>query len=89
MKYLKAMVLFLTGALALAAPVSAAAQQAPVPYGTLVTLDQAKSIVASAERIAIARNITMAFAVVEPTGELILFNKMDGTQNGSETVARD
>jgi uncharacterized protein GlcG (DUF336 family) len=29
----------------------------------------------------------MAFAVVEPSGELVLFHKMDGTQYGSDLVA--
>ncbi len=31
----------------------------------------------------------MAFAVVEPSGELVLFEKMDGTQYGSVAVAQE
>lgn len=68
---------------------SAGAQQLPFPYGAPVTLEQAKTIVAAAERSARARNLTMAFAVVEPSGELVLFQKMDGTQYGSDIVARE
>lgn len=74
-------------AIAFAAPV--AAQQVPVPYGTPMSLQQAQAIVAAAERSALAHNFEMAFAVVEPSGELILFQKMDGTQYGSELVARE
>lgn len=79
--------LAVVGAVVLAAP--AAAQQSPAPYGAPVTLDQAKTIVAAAEQAARSRNFTMAFAIVEPSGELVLFHKMDGTQYGSEHVARE
>lgn len=74
-------------AIALATPVGA--QQSPAPYGAPITLEQAKTILAAAERSARARNFTMAFAVVEPSGELVLFQKMDGTQYGSDLVARE
>lgn len=79
--------LAVTCAIALASP--SGAQQSPAPYGAPVTLEQAKSIVAAAELSARSRNFTMAFAVVEPSGELVLFQKMDGTQYGSELVARE
>ena len=84
---IKQMFLAAASAIAFAAPV--AAQQSPVPYGTPLSLEQAQASVAAAERSAIAHNFTMAFAVVEPSGELILFQKMDGTQYGSELVARE
>lgn len=74
-------------AIALVTPVSA--QQSPIAYGAPIGLEQAKIIVAAAERAARARNFTMAFAVVEPSGELVLFQKMDGTQYGSDVVARE
>jgi uncharacterized protein GlcG (DUF336 family) len=81
--------MFLTAVAAIALTASAGAQQLPVSYGNPVTLEQAKAIVAAAERSAQSRNFTMAFAVVEPSGELVLFHKMDGTQYGSELVARE
>lgn len=84
---MKRICLTIAGAIALAAPLSA--QQLPAPYGAPITLDQAKTIVAAAERTARSRNFTMAFAIVEPSGELVLFQKMDGTQYGSELVARE
>lgn len=84
---MRRMFLALAGAIVLAAPLGA--QQSPAPYGAPLTLEQAKTIVAAAERSAHARNFTMAFAVVEPSGELVLFQKMDGTQYGSDLVARE
>ena len=71
------------GAIASAAP----AQQMPIPYGAPISLDQARTIVASARQAASQRRFSMAFAVVEPGGQLVLFEKMDGTQYGSEIVA--
>lgn len=81
--------MFLGAVAALALTTAAGAQQSPLPYGSPVTLAQAKMIVAAAEQSARSRNFTMAFAIVEPSGELVLFHKMDGTQYGSDLVARE
>ncbi|MEY3624483.1 MAG: hypothetical protein RLZZ407_2042 [Pseudomonadota bacterium] len=81
--------MFLGAVTALALTTAAGAQQSPLPYGSPVTLAQAKAIVAAAEKSAQSRNFTMAFAIVEPSGELVLFHKMDGTQYGSDLVARE
>ena len=70
-------------------PISASAQQGPEPYGMPVALQQARQIVDSARRAAGERRFAMAFAVVEPSGQLVLFEKMDGTQNGSVVVAQE
>ena len=70
-------------AIASAAP----AQQMPIPYGAPISLEQARTIVASARQAASQRRLSMAFAVVEPGGQLVLFEKMDGTQYGSEIIA--
>ena len=67
----------------------AAAQQIPGPYGAPVTLEQARRIVTAAEAEARRQNFMMSFAVVEPSGALVLFEKMDGTQYGSTQVAQD
>ena len=74
------------------APAEAQPQPAPPApaqpsYGDPVTLDQARRIADAAERSARARNFAMAFAIVDPSGALVLFHKMDGTQNGSVEVA--
>ena len=81
--------MFLGTVATLALTSAAGAQQSPLPYGNPVTLAQAKTIVAAAEQSARSRNFTMAFAIVEPSGELVLFHKMDGTQYGSDLVARE
>ena len=67
----------------------AASQQVPGPYGAPVTLEQARGVVAAARAEAARQNFTMSFAVVEPSGELVLFEKMDGTQYASTGVALD
>ena len=71
----------------MAAP--AAAQQVPGPYGPAVTLEQARGIVAAGRLEARRRNFMMAFAVVDPSGDLVAFEKMDGTQTASIDVATD
>ena len=68
---------------------AAPAQQMPDPYGAPVSLEQARTIVASARKAADQRRFSMAFAVVEPGGQLVLFEKMDGTQYGSEVIAQE
>jgi uncharacterized protein GlcG (DUF336 family) len=70
-----------------AAPASAAAP-APQPlYGPAVSLADARRIADAAEAEARRRGFTLAFAIVDPSGGLVLFHKMDGTQNGSIEVA--
>jgi uncharacterized protein GlcG (DUF336 family) len=59
------------------------------PLGAPLTLEQAKKAAAAAEAEAKKNNWTYAIAVVEPSGALIYFSKMDGTQYGSINVAID
>ena len=73
--------------LVLAAAAPAAAQQIPGPYGPAVTLAQAERAIDAARAEAARRGFTMSFAVVDPAGELVSFEKMDGTQNASTEVA--
>lgn len=75
--------------LALLAGAPAAAQQVAAPYGPAVTLQEAERIVTAARAEAARRSFNMAFAVVDPSGDLVLFEKMDGTQTGSIAVAQD
>ncbi|AAK24152.1 GlcG/HbpS family heme-binding protein [Caulobacter vibrioides] len=69
------------------------AQTAPAPapapaYSSrVVTLAEAKSIVAAAEAEARKNGWTMTFVVVESNGQPVLLEKMDGTQYGSTEVA--
>ena len=61
--------------------------QAPSPYGAPVSIENAKKAAAAAVAEARKNNWTMAFAITDPAGQLVYFEKMDGTQNGSVNVA--
>lgn len=53
----------------------------------VLTLDGAKAIAAAAERFAVERQWTIAVAVVDAGGGLLLFHHLDGTQPGSQDIA--
>jgi uncharacterized protein GlcG (DUF336 family) len=65
----------------------AAAPGVHLAYGQPLTLAQAKAALAAAEAEAKKNNWPMVIAVVEPSGALVLLEKMDGAQYGSLTVA--
>jgi uncharacterized protein GlcG (DUF336 family) len=56
-------------------------------YGSPIRLDTAKRAAAAALDAARHNNWTMVVAVVDIAGELVYFEKMDDTQNGSVRVA--
>ncbi len=60
-----------------------------VSYGSPVTTELAKRVVAAALAEARANNWTMAAAVVDPGGVLVYFEKIDDTQNASPRIAID
>ena len=59
----------------------------PNPYGTPISLEEAKKAAAPAIAEARKNSWLMAVAVVDPAGNLVYFEKMDGTQTGSVAVA--
>ncbi len=61
--------------------------QMPNPYGSPINLEAAKKIAASAIAEARKNNWTMAVAITDIGGDLVYFEKMDGTQTGSVGVA--
>src|SRR5215510_7237624 len=63
--------------------------QLPNPYGASVTLDQAKKIAALSVAEAAKNNWKMAVAIVDVAGDLVYFEKMDGTQVASVSIAQD
>jgi uncharacterized protein GlcG (DUF336 family) len=76
-------------ALAQTAPAAVPAAPTPTPpYGRSVTLAEAKTAVAAAETEARKQGWTMVIVVLEPNGALVMSEKMDGTQYGSNDVAR-
>src|SRR5947208_15224987 len=62
---------------------SAPAPAAPSDYGPPITNEQAKAVAAAAFAEAKKNSWRMAFTVVGPAGELVYFEKMDGTQMAS------
>jgi uncharacterized protein GlcG (DUF336 family) len=75
------------GSAVFAQPVPAPAPAAPPPplpaYGPPVTLEQAKKVVAAAVAEAKKTPYLFAFAVVDPSGDLVYFEKMDSTPTAS------
>ena len=63
--------------------------QMPNPYGTSVNLDTARKITATAMAEAGKAGFKMAIAVVDTAGDLVYFEKMDGTQVASVNIAQD
>jgi glc operon protein GlcG len=74
-------------ALLVLAASTSSAQQAPPPYGAPISLENAKKAAAAAIAEARKNNWTMAVAITDPGGDLVYFEKMDGTQVASSAIA--
>ena len=57
------------------------------PYGPPVSVDTAKKAAAAALAETRKNNWSMAVAVVDPSGNLVYYEKMDNTQLGSAKIA--
>jgi glc operon protein GlcG len=69
-------------------PAPAAPSGPPADYGPPITNEQAKTVAAAALAEAKKNNWRMAFAIVGPAGELVYFEKMDGTQLASVEISQ-
>jgi glc operon protein GlcG len=78
---------FALTALCFAAMLPGTSAQMPNPYGAPITLEQAKKVAAPALAEAAKNNWNMAVAIVDPSGNLVYYEKMDATQLGSANVA--
>lgn len=72
---------------ALALVMGVATAQAQTADRKVITLDGAKAILAAAEAEALKNKWTVAIAVVDESGNLIAFHKVDDTQVGSIDIA--
>lgn len=61
--------------------------QMPNPYGASVNLENAKKAAAPAVAEAEKNHWNVAVAIVDTSGNLVYYEKMDGTQLGSANVA--
>ncbi|HUJ99812.1 MAG TPA: heme-binding protein [Stellaceae bacterium] len=60
-----------------------------IPYGSEINLDRANRLIDAAKAEARKHNWMMAIAVVGPSGDLVAFQRMDGTQFASVGIAQD
>jgi glc operon protein GlcG len=79
----------LVAGLLVIAPAPVLNAQAPTPYGAPISLENAKKAAAPALAEAVKNHWNMAVAVVDPSGNLVYYEKMDDTQLGSANVAID
>ena len=70
------------------APSTAPPAGPPADYGAPITNEQAKAVASAAFAEAKKTNWRMAFAIVGPAGELVYFEKMDGTQLASVEISQ-
>ncbi len=70
-----------------ASPLFAQAPPPPPPYGPAITFDAAKKAMAAAETEAKKNNWPVAIAIVDSSGNLAAFSKMDDTQHASVDIA--
>ena len=63
--------------------------QMPNPYGASISLENAKKAAAPTLAEAEKNHWNMAVAIVDPSGNLVYYEKMDNTQLGSANVAID
>jgi glc operon protein GlcG len=75
--------------LIVAGALGGALAQMPVPYGMPISLENAKKAAAPALAEAEKNHWNMAVAIVDPSGNLVYYEKMDNTQLGSAPVAID
>ena len=83
---------FLVVTILLVAVASAGAQQAPPPppaYGTPISLEQAKKVMAGAEAEAKKNSWNVCIVVLDSGGNIVMVQRMDGAQFGSIEVARE
>jgi len=79
----------LTCAILAATPALAQAPTArPTRYGPPIALDEALALIRRGMALSAAKGLKMAFAVVEPTGELVAFAKMDDAPYGATRLAQ-
>lgn len=60
----------------------------PLPYGAVITLQQARTVSAAAAAEAARHDWRAAIAIVDAGGQLVSLDRLDGAQFGSAEIAR-
>lgn len=68
-------------------PCTMATSSSPPPYGSPITLALARAVASAAEQEALERQWPMAIAIMDSTGHLVHFIRIDGTQLASMEIA--
>ncbi len=85
-----AIVIFVGGTITNRAQQPAAPSPPPtMPYGSPISFDAAKKVMAAAEAEAMKNNWPMAIVILDSTGHTVMLHKLDNTQYGSIRVAED
>src|SRR5437762_13174209 len=63
--------------------------QGPPPYGTPISLEQAKKVLTGAEAEAKKNNWNVVIYILDSGGQPVAMQRLDGAQWGSVDVARD
>ncbi|MFM9838319.1 MAG: GlcG/HbpS family heme-binding protein [Cyclobacteriaceae bacterium] len=87
MKLLSTLSIFLLTTMCSFSLMAQTPQAAPLMYGESIRVEQAEKVMAAAMQESLKNNWTMAIAIVDIGGNLVLFKKMDNTQVGSINVA--
>ncbi len=64
-----------------------ASAQTPIPYGEPISLEGARKVIAAAEAEAKKNDWPVAIAIVDGSGFLVAFGRLDNTQLGSVEVS--
>jgi len=89
MRAITAVLLVLSLAILAVTPALAQAPAPPPPYGTPISLEQAKKVLAGAEAEAKKNNWNVVIYVLDSGGQPVAMQRLDGAQWGSVDVARD
>ena len=69
-------------------PASQPAPPAAPPFGTPISLEQAHRVLAAIQKRVAELNVPNGVAIVEPSGDLVLFAKMDGAPYSAIQLAQ-
>jgi glc operon protein GlcG len=92
---LERLVSLVLGIVVVLAATSTGAQQPPAPaappvtYGSPITLEQAKKVMAASEAEATKNKWKVVITILDSGGNLVMSHRMDGAQFGSIEVARE